>query len=427
MWCYLTLLVFILFDYIWEAARVATVITESVLKSSKVDHVTRLLETYNGGRYFVYTSENLTLPYIRKMAKDPYSTPTWGRTSWTRRFKDYAVGELRFYEALENFTDSRVRALNISEADFILVPIPLGAAVFWGYASDIENAFNHLFNNEPYFQKHPEKHIYITNNERLFRHDMIKYFRDCCGFSYEIVTKISDGTLVKDFDPNSFMHYVITHPSEGWSLEETKPVFRRHWSLGYSHEASDSKYNLTIASYDDWENKELIFFYRTTIGTSLFNSTQYRHALFRENMTEIEKVLQPSAIGFQVNYFQWLKEMSSAKFCLVVRGDNPSSRSFYTAIRFGCVPVIVSNALPHYQPLFSSLVNFDDFSIVIDERDFLSNSAQRLNHAIQSLSVLDQKRLIHGLELVQRLLIVDHPRSLFVPAFVHETIAKLQG
>lgn len=427
MWYYLTLLVFLLFDYIREAARVTTVITESVLQSSKVDRVTRLLETYSGGRYFVYTSENLTLPRIRILAKDPHSTPTWGRASWTRRFKDYAVGELRFYEALENYTDSRIRTLNMSEADFILVPIPLGAAVFWGNASDIENAFKHLFDNEPCFQKHPEKHVYITNNERLFRHDMIKFFRGCCGFSYEIVTKISAGTLVKDFDPNTFMHYVITHPSERWSFEETKPVFRHHWSLGYSHEASDPKYNLTIASYEKWKNKELIFFYRTTTGTSLFNSTQYRHALFRDNMTEIEKVLRPSAVGYEVNYFQWLKEISSAKFCLVVRGDNPSSRSFYTAIRFGCVPVIISNALPHYQPLFSSLVNFDDFAIVIDERDFLSSPAQRINHAIQSLSVFDQMRLIRGLELIQRLLILDHPRTLFVPAFVHETIARLQG
>ena len=89
--------------------------------------------------------------------------------------------------------------------------------------------------------------------------------------------------------------------------------------------------------------------------------------------------------------------------------------------------MIVSNALPLYQPLFSSLVDFNNFSIVIDERDFLSNGPQSINHAIQSLSVFDQMRLIHGLELVQRLLIINHPHSLFVPAFVHETIATLQG
>ncbi|KAL3797261.1 hypothetical protein HJC23_004553 [Cyclotella cryptica] len=422
-----TFLSFILFDRLKEAIRITTVATESALSTSKVDHVARLLETYKGGRYFVYTSENLTLPHIRAMAKDRHSVATWGRKSWRRRFKDYAVGELRFYEALENYTDSYVRTLNISEADFVLVPIPLGAAVFWGYPSDIENAFNHLLYNEPFFWTHREKHVYITNNERLFRHDMIKFFRDCCGFSYEIVTKISAGMLVNDFDPFAFMHYVIKHPDEAWSFQETKPVFRRYWSIGYSHEASDSKYNLTVASYDDWKNKELALFYRTTTGTSLYNSTQYRHALFRKNMTEAEKVLQPSAIGFQVPYFQWFNEISNAKFCLVVRGDNPSSRSFYTAIRVGCVPMVVSNALPHYQPLFPSLVNFDDFAILIDEKDFLSNPSESINHAIRSLSVFDQKRLIHGLELVQQLLVLDHSHSLFAPAFVHETVARLKG
>jgi hypothetical protein len=144
-------------------------------------------------------------------------------------------------------------------------------------------------------------------------------------------------------------------------------------------------------------------------------------------MTEIDKVLKPSVIGYQVSNAQWLKEISSSKFCLIVRGDNPSSRSFFTSIRVGCVPVIVSNSLPHYQPLFRSLIGFDEFSIIINETDFLSAPAESLNNAIHSLSQNEEKELVQGLELLQRLLILDHPQSLFVPAFVHETIASMRG
>lgn len=118
--------------------------------------------------------------------------------------------------------------------------------------------------------------------------------------------------------------------------------------------------------------------------------------------------------------------VASSKFCIIVRGDNPSSRSFFTSIRLGCLPVVVSDALPYYQPLFSSLIGYDDFTILINEKDFLSNPAESLNKAVLSLSDEKMKRKIDGLALVQQILALDHPSSLFVPAFVHETMARLK-
>lgn len=398
-------------------------------KPDRLEKITRFLDYYNGGRYYVYDHVNLTLPHIRAKAKDPKSRPSsWGRMRWTQRFKPYAQGELRFYEALEQYQDSRLRTYNISEADFVLVPIPLGAAVFWGEKSDITNAFHHLFHNEPYFAKHPEKHIYITNNERLLRSDKVslKHFASCCGFSPDVIAHISKGILVKDFDAQSFMQYLLDNepPGNDWTI--LFPLFRRNWSLGYSHEVSRPEYNLTIPSYEQWKNKKIVFFYRNKLSMSMFNSTQYRHAIFRNNFTELERLLQPSAVGLNVDYDQWLNEISDSKFCIVVRGDNPSSRSFFTSIRLGCLPVVVSDALPYYQPLFSSLIGYDNFTILINERDFLSNPAESLNKAVLSLSDEKMKRKIDGLALVQQTLALDHPSSLFVPAFVHETMTRLK-
>ena len=107
--------------------------TESLASIVKI---TQHLESYQGNRYYVYTNTNFSLPDIRVKAKN-FSTPTWGNRLWTSRFKSYALGEIRYIEALEQYTNSNLRTFNIVDADFVVVPIPLSAAVFWGDATDV--------------------------------------------------------------------------------------------------------------------------------------------------------------------------------------------------------------------------------------------------------------------------------------------------
>lgn len=56
--------------------------------------------------------------------------------------------------------------------------------------------------------------------------------------------------------------------------------------------------------------------------------------------------------------------MSNASFCLVPRGDTPTSRRLFDAIMAGCIPVIVSSgiALP-----FETILNYSTFSVQLDE------------------------------------------------------------
>ena len=152
------------------------------------------------------------------------------------------------------------------------------------------------------------------------------------------------------------------------------------------------------------------------------SSTRYRHALAING--EGEKLVQPSSVGFNTNRTKWLRDFQNSKYCVIIREDSPSSRSLFTAIRLGCMPVIVSDALPMYQPIFRSLLRYEDFSIVVDESAFLLQPAGTLNNAIKSLPIEELKSKISGLALVQRMLVLDHPRSLFVPAFVHETVTR---
>ena len=401
--------------------------TESLASIVKI---TQHLESYQGNRYYVYTNTNLSLPDIRVKAKN-FSTPTWGNRLWTSRFKSYALGEIRYIEALEQYTNSNLRTFNIEDADFVVVPIPLSAAVFWGDATDVTLAFGHLFHGEPFFKQHPEKHLYIAIIERLLRGDYesINHFHGCCGVSLDVVVNISKGILVKDFDAPSFRWFILNKTGSDWGIynqdnQVARPLFRSQWSLGYAHECSDPSYPfLDVTNFEHWNSKNLTIFYRTVTRTSLYNSTIYRHALVK-NQEEQELPFPGSSVGFNIPHEQWLNDFQNSKYCLIVRGDNPSSRSLFTAIRFGCMPLIVSDALPYYQPIFRSLLKYEDFSIVIDEGKFLLRPAEELNDAIKSLSRNELKARISGLALLQRILVLDHPRSLFVPAFVHETVHR---
>lgn len=387
-----------------------------------IEEITLLLEGLRGKKYYVYNNTNLTLPHIRAKSKDDLSEATWGRQKWAQRFRPYAQGEIRFLEALEQYTNSDVRTFNIEEADFVVVPIPIGAAVFWGSSEDVRLAFHHLINSESFYRRHPERHLYITNNERIFRGDLesLKHFSNY-GLTLELLSKISKGILVKDFDAPRFQEYIFNHPRGDW--QNSRPLFQHQWSLGYSHESSDSKYPfIDVTNFQNWIDKNNTFFYYTRESGSLYNSTRYRHALVKNG--EGEKLVQPSSVGFNTNHEKWLSDFLNSKYCVVVRGDNPTTRSLFTAIRLGCMPVIVSDALPMYQPIFQSLLGYKDFSIVVDEAAFLLQPAGTLNNAIKLLSIEELRSKISGLALVQRMLVLDHPRSLFVPAFVHETVAR---
>lgn len=399
--------------------------------SSKIDLVKdKLLQQKS--KYYVYESSNLTLPHIRAKARDPSAKPTWGIQGWTKRFQAYAIGELNSFERLEQYRHSDLRTWNISEADFIIVPIPLGATIFWGRPADIQGAFHHLFHNEPYFKRHPEKHVYMTTNERLLRSDdeSLNHFAKCCGVSREIIARISPGLLVRDTDHSQYYEWSLRHPNSDWNIYQS--TFRHMWSIGYIHESSNEKYNLTIPS---WKKKHYVFFYRGEDRRFLCNSTMYRAALQRNTsnsnnntstmIQEKDLLVQPSAVGWNVEPKQWLHKTSNAKYCVVVRGDNPASRSMWVGIRLGCIPIIVSNALPSYLPIYRSLFKYDDFGVVLDERSFLRDPSGTLNNGIKSLSESDIKKKLDGMAALQHLIALDHPDSLFVPAFVHETVVRM--
>ena len=84
----------------------------------------------------------------------------------------------------------------------------------------------------------------------------------------------------------------------------------------------------------------------------------------------------------------YLDNMASSQFCLVVRGDTASSRRYFTAVALGCIPVVVSDwiELP-----FKRLIDYKQFSFTFPES--ISSNAALLREMVSFLRSVPQETI----------------------------------
>lgn len=395
-------------------------------------------------RYYIYDNPNITRHDIRIRAKNGQFT--W-RQRWGQRFKEFSLWEIRYLEAFEEQQQQHqtspspspsLRTLNASEADFIIIPIPWCALMMAGMPNDLQNTMNALY-HDPLFLNLQNRFVVLSFMEYLFQRPMGLSKAD-----YNILKQVSlsvaltsDATIM-----NRIPDWVLNKGY--WSQPEQGILYQRGFSISWMGAATDDDYHPSPSSLATnhqpmspelflW-NKTLHFFYQTTTHTSLNNSTQFRHGIVHQShQTVVEReghptnqtllvLPQPSSIGWGLRPEEWLHDFASARFCLVIRGDNPASRSLWRAIRHGCIPVVVSDMLPYYSPVFRSLLDMDDYAVMVDEFAYLANPTKALTEAIYNLTLHDIQSKLNGVNLMQRLIIPNHPKSLFVQAFGRETL-----
>eukprot|EP00747_Dinoflagellata_sp_TGD_P182731 gnl/TRDRNA2_/TRDRNA2_37089_c0_seq1.p1 gnl/TRDRNA2_/TRDRNA2_37089_c0~~gnl/TRDRNA2_/TRDRNA2_37089_c0_seq1.p1 ORF type:complete len:417 (+),score=27.49 gnl/TRDRNA2_/TRDRNA2_37089_c0_seq1:85-1335(+) len=75
----------------------------------------------------------------------------------------------------------------------------------------------------------------------------------------------------------------------------------------------------------------------------------------------------------QVPLRSYEKELFEAKFCLVIRGDTPTTHSLYDALAASCIPIVISDRFQAVGAPFG--LNISDFTIKIPEREWSENLA----------------------------------------------------
>ena len=96
--------------------------------------------------------------------------------------------------------------------------------------------------------------------------------------------------------------------------------------------------------------------------------------------------------------------MRRAKYCLVPRGDTPSSSRFYDAVACGCVPVVISDA---FELAFAPPPSTEHGS----ERDSSSNSGWPLDYSSAVIRVPEAEFVRAPVEALAQRLRLHNDRS----------------
>jgi hypothetical protein len=171
------------------------------------------------------------------------------------------------------------------------------------------------------------------------------------------------------------------------------------------------------ASMDKFNNSKYLAFYHTRTTPLAFRSTKYRVALL-SNSSDVAS-LPESSIGVDISKKDWIEHFLSSKFCLSIRGDTPHSHTLLHSLRAGCIPVVVSDFYEEYAPSFKSILAIKDWTIVIDEAEFLKDPAGQVR-ALNELPLAFMEEKIANVSLAQSIVLSESPY--FVNAFLQESI-----
>jgi len=140
--------------------------------------------------------------------------------------------------------------------------------------------------------------------------------------------------------------------AEGLATQEVAPLF-------------------PTSSFAQWQKRGTVLFYHNDPKKDYqWGATPVRRKPL--NLTHLPNV----DIGGNLKKEKHIRSMSESKFCLVTRGDTPSSHKVFDAIRSLCIPVIISDLWHKVAKPFPTLLAWDSFSISISEPHFMKNPAQ---------------------------------------------------
>ena len=181
-------------------------------------------------------------------------------------------------------------------------------------------------------------------------------------------------------------------------------------------------------SFQHWnQNRNIQFWYHSTAKNSSHGGSLLRHL----PMNYLQLFDANDSVGFDIPRDEWIQGWSDSKFCLIIRGDTPSSHAFTNALLSACIPIIINNhfvevALPHGTGTgATSWLDLNSFSFILEEKEVLKNPSRIVEIVQESSEKLVEKKLKALLE-VRKLLLYEHPESLVVKTLVWEQVKKFQ-
>jgi hypothetical protein len=166
-------------------------------------------------------------------------------------------------------------------------------------------------------------------------------------------------------------------------------------------------------SFESWNDRKTMLFSRTRGSAFAWGATNLRHTPVNKGLSHKIPNLN---IGFETNRQEWVNGFENSKFCLIMRGDTPSSSALYNSIKVSCIPVIISDTLELVALPFQTQIPWSQMSLRFPEDIFIAEPMtmlrflwqiphHRVRHMLQVLQQIAQPRLLYdGYQIVNSIL-----------------------
>lgn len=161
-------------------------------------------------------------------------------------------------------------------------------------------------------------------------------------------------------------------------------------------------------SFEEWQRRPISFHFRG----SHTNGCAFDAAALRNKTLELRGVVPDGLFEDEhaQDHGQYVNELMTSRFCLVLRCDDPHTSRWFEALAAGCIPVIISDGFDLMVAPFASRVNYQSFSISIPEDMWNANPPGSLQFAY-NMNEKRLRRLHAGFNRVKPRVLWDHPQS----------------
>eukprot|EP00045_Choanoeca_perplexa_P016800 m.231246 g.231246 ORF g.231246 m.231246 type:complete len:417 (+) comp17364_c0_seq1:26-1276(+) len=175
-------------------------------------------------------------------------------------------------------------------------------------------------------------------------------------------------------------------------------------------------------SVDGWQDRSISIFFRDRGKKACLRESAAR--LRRAALTNlssddgsrvISKYHASSPAAYQA-------EIKSAKYCLVIRCDDPQTSRFIDSLAAGCIPVIINDLFLSMTAPFHTHINYAAFAIFIPEAKWLASPEAALKIFAQYETRAEQARRVAALAHYRDALLWNSPKSTTGLMAVHEAL-----
>lgn len=142
--------------------------------------------------------------------------------------------------------------------------------------------------------------------------------------------------------------------------------------------------------------------------------TKLRHRPFLQETWSGQNL---DRVGFTIPAEEWNRGWPKSRYCLVIRGDTPTSHALYHAVAHGCIPVIISDYIQHVGIPFG--IDVDAFSVRVSEQAWMRDGM----HAVIRMLEKNPVEKLSALARVRPFMLWEHPQSRVIEQiiqYVHE-------